>query len=166
MRVEDFKIRSTSDPDLVFVGDQDSLKVARDLIREYADSLEFSLEFQDFEKEIEHLADYYKPPTGFIMLVRSDDRFVGVACLRPLEAGIAEIKRMYIQPAHRGRGLGRRMLRLIIDEAQRMGYRYLRLDTVPDMESANYLYTSTGFYDIEDYTYNPLPGAKFMEYKL
>jgi len=166
MRVTDLKIRKNDDPALVFAGSEAEFEEARFLIREYAASLDFSLEFQDFEVEIDHLRDYYAPPTGCILLARIEEASVGVACLRPLDAGVAEIKRMYMKPAFRGRGLGRKMLHALIDEARSLGYRHLRLDTVPHMESANHLYTSTGFYEIEDYTYNPIPGARFLEYKL
>lgn len=166
MRVQDLRIREQKDPDLFFAIQPEELSAAKILIQEYADSLDFSLDFQDFDHEIEHLTDHYHLPTGFILLAKQDDDWVGVACLHPLEAHIAEIKRMYVQPKHRGKGIGRRMLHLIIDEAQQMGYRFLRLDTVPIMEAANHLYKSMGFYEIEDYTYNPLPGATFLEYHL
>ena len=101
-----------------------------------------------------------------IILAKSEEHYVGCICVRNLGDFIAEIKRMYVKPAYHGKGYGRLMLNKAIDETKRLGYRYLRLDTVPDMESAIHLYLSTGFYEIEDYTYNPMPGARFMEYKL
>ncbi len=166
MRTTDHGRDHKDEADLHFANTEEDYETARKLITEYAESLDFSLEFQDFDTEIINLNRHYGPPTGFILLARFADQFVGVTCLRNLGDFVGEIKRMYIQPAYRGKGFGRKMLNKTIEEAKMMGYRYLRLDTVPDMESANELYRTTGFYEIEDYGYNPLPGARFMEYKL
>lgn len=166
MKVSDLKQRERRDPTLIRAKTEKEYDAAKKLIKEYAESLSFSLEYQDFGNEINHLRTYYGPPTGLILLYKAGEEYVGVTCIRNLGDFIAEIKRMYVQPAHRGKGIGRAMLNKAIDEAKRLGYRHLRLDTVPDMESAIHLYLSTGFYEIEDYTYNPIPGARFMEYKL
>lgn len=166
MRVNDLKIRETTDPNLVFVEKKEDYDEARKIIQEYADSLDFSLDFQDFDQELAHLDTHYAPPTGFIMLVGDVSAYAGVTCLRNLGHFIAEIKRMYVRPQFRGLGFGRKMLLKAIEKSKEMGYRFLRLDTVPEMQHANDLYTSVGFYEIEDFTYNPLPGARFMEYKL
>jgi GNAT superfamily N-acetyltransferase len=166
MRVNDLIIRETGDSELLFVRNEEEYHAAFAIIKEYSESLTFSLDFQDFEQELAHLSTHYAPPTGFIMLAKKGSEYVGVTCLRNLGHFIAEIKRMYIKPDFRRQGYGRKMLEKAISEAKILGYRFLRLDTVPDMQSANELYTSVGFYEIEDYTYNPLPGARFMEYKL
>ena len=166
MRVKDLIIRDATDPDLLFVEKKSEYAEAKKIIKEYGESLDFSLEFQDFDQELAHLDTYYAPPTGFIMLARKGSQYVGVTCLRNLGHFIAEIKRMYVKPPFRGLGYGRKMLVKAIEKSKKMGYRFLRLDTVPAMESANRLYTSLGFYEIEDYTYNPIPGARFLEYKL
>ncbi len=166
MKLKDYVKRDLKDPNLIFASNKEQISIAKAIIQEYARSLAFSLDFQNFDEEIENLAIHYARPMGFILLAMDKDRCVGVTCLRNLGNFIAEIKRMYVRPHHRGKGYGRKMLDKAITEAKSIGYRYLRLDTVPDMESANKLYDSRGFYEIEDYTYNPIPGARFLEFKL
>ncbi len=166
MKVSEMANQAQDSPDLHIVSSELDYAVARELIEEYAQSLDFSLEFQNIDEELSHLQLYYGPPTGMLILVKADDKFVGCTCVRNLGDFVAEIKRMYVKPTYRGRGLGRKMLDRAIDGAKRMGYRFIRLDTVPDMESAIQLYLSAGFYEIEDYRYNPIAGARFMEYKL
>ena len=166
MRVHDLIITEATDPDLVFASSELEYDEAEKMIKEYAASLNFSLDFQGLDTELVHLDIHYGGPTGFILLAKKGEAYAGVACLRNLGHLIAEIKRMYVKPDFRGLGYGRKMLNKTIEETKKMGYRFLRLDTVSDMKHANALYTSTGFYEIEDYTYNPIPGARFMEYKL
>lgn len=166
MRVNDMILSETIDPDLIFARSEKEYQEAEKIIREYAASLNFSLDFQNLDGELAHLDTYYGGPTGFILLAKKGTKYAGVTCLRNLGHFIAEIKRMYVRPSYRGQGYGRKMLNKSIVESKKLGYRFLRLDTVPEMKHANELYTSTGFYEIEDYTYNPLPGARFMEYKL
>jgi len=140
--------------------------IARKLIAEYVDSLDFSLDFQNIDKELEYLSRFYAPPFGMIILTKVDDEFVGVACMRDLGNSVAEISRMYVKPNYRGKGLGRKILDKLVYEAKSMHMRFLRLDTVPDMESALHLFVSKGFYEIEDYGPIPLDGIRFMELKL
>lgn len=166
MRVSDMKVRERKDPNLIIVKGAKEHAIARKLIEEYVGSLNFSLEFQKIDKELNHLNLFYGPPSGLIIMAKADDEFVGVACLRDLGNFVAEIKRMYVKPNFRGKGLGRKILNKIVDETKRLDYRFLRLDTVPDMESAFQLFVSKGFYEIEDYGTNPIEGARFMEYKL
>ena len=166
MRVIDKQPRERKDPNLIIVKGKKEHEIARKLIEEYADSLDFSLDFQNIDKELNNLNRFYGPPFGMIILAKADDEFVGVACLRDLDNFVAEIKRMYVKPNYRGRGLGRKILDKLVNEAKRLNIRFLRLDTVPDMESAMHLFLSNGFYEIEDYGSNPLEGARFMELKL
>ena len=166
MRVYDMKLRERKDPNLIIVKGPRERDIAQKLIEEYVDSLNFNLDFQDIDYELKHLNLYYGAPNGLIILIKANDKFVGVACLRDLGHSTSEIKRMYIKPNFRGQGLGRKMLNKAIYEAKRQGFRFLRLDAVPDMDSAIHLFVSEGFYEIEDFGTNPLHGARFMEYKL
>ncbi len=166
MRVIDTKFRERKDPNLIIVKGSEENAIARKLIEEYVDSLEFDLDFQDIDYELKHLNLVYGKPGGLIIMAKANDEFVGVLCMRDLGNSVSEIKRMYVKPNFRGKGLGRKMLNKVANEAKRLGFRFLRLDTVPDMESAIHLFVSEGFYEIEDFGTNPLKGARFMEYKL
>lgn len=142
------------------------LKMIRTLFAEYADSLGFDLDFQDFEEELANLPSGYAPPSGCLLLAKYKDQLAGCVALRQLSDSICEMKRLYIRPQFRGLGIGRALAEAIIEQARRIGYIYMRLDTVPSMEIARTLYTSLGFKEIKPYRHNPIAGAVFMELKL
>jgi GNAT superfamily N-acetyltransferase len=136
----------------------------RALFREYAASLGFDLGFQNFEQELAGLPGSYAPPSGCLLLATVGDESAGCVALKKLDDGVCEMKRLFVRSASRGTGLGRTLVERVIEEAKRMGYRAIRLDTVPSaMRSAVALYKSLGFREIPAYCFNPLPGALFME---
>ena len=140
---------------------------ARTLFEEYAASLGFSLCFQNFDQELANLPGDYAPPSGRLLLAIEDDELAGCIALRKLSEGICEMKRLFVRPAHRATGLGRTLVDLIIDEAGKLGYTHMRLDTIPGkMDKAIALYQRIGFVEIDPYYPNPVEGAKFMELKL
>ena len=134
----------------------------RVLLREYAASLPFALDFQDFERELAGLPGAYAPPRGALRLARG----AGCVALRPLDEDTCEMKRLYVRPSARGSGLGRRLTEEIVAEARRLGYRRMRLDTVPGMGAAQSLYEHLGFREIAPYRPNPIAGARFLELDL
>jgi ribosomal protein S18 acetylase RimI-like enzyme len=148
------------------------LEIVRSLFREYAGSLGFSLGFQGFAEELAGLPGEYAPPRGRLLLAyaRSEPGGLGApagcAGLRPLEDEVGEVKRMYVPPAFRGRGLGRLLAVRLLAEARQAGYRRLRLDTIATMKEALGLYRSLGFRDIPPYRFNPIPGAVYLELDL
>jgi GNAT superfamily N-acetyltransferase len=140
--------------------------VVRPLLREYADSLGFPLDFQDFERELAELPGAYTAPRGALILARMNDDDAGCVALRPLAGDTCEMKRLYVRATHRGAGVGRLLAEAIVAEARALGYARMRLDTVPGMETAQALYRRLGFVAIEPYTPNPVDGARFLELDL
>jgi ribosomal protein S18 acetylase RimI-like enzyme len=138
----------------------------RGLFREYAATLEFDLSFQDFEKELAALAHEYAPPYGRVLLAVYDREVVGCVALRRIDQPTCEMKRLYVRPAFRGKGVGKALALATIDEARKAEYARMRLDTVPSMTAAIALYKSLGFRDIAPYRHNPIEGARFMELAL
>ena len=145
----------------------EEISEARELFLEYAKSLNFSLCFQSFDKELAELPGDYAPPDGRLLLLRHDGRLAGCVALHKLDAEICEMKRLYLRSEFRGKGLGLALARAIIDEARKIGYRYMRLDTVePVMKDAVAMYRQMGFKEITPYRPNPIAGAMYMELEL
>jgi putative acetyltransferase len=143
------------------------IEAARTLFEEYAASLGFSLCFQNFDQELKNLPGDYAPPDGRLLLAVENDDLAGCIALRKLGDGACEMKRLFVRPACRATGLGRILVESLIDEARKLGYTQMRLDTIPGkMDKAIALYQSIGFVEIEPYCQNPVEGAKFMELKL
>jgi putative acetyltransferase len=145
----------------------DDIHQARALFEEYASGLGISLCFQNFDQELKNLPGDYAPPDGRLLLATEDDRLAGCIALRKLAPGVCEMKRLFLRPAYRGKGRGRALVQSIVDEARKLGYTHMRLDTLPGrMDTAIELYRSIGFVEIEPYCENPVEGAKFMELDL
>jgi putative acetyltransferase len=135
-------------------------------MREYASTLPFALDFQDFDDEVATLPGRYAAPSGALLVARADGGVVGCVGVRPIDDATCEMKRLYVSESARGGGLGRVLADASIAEARRLGYRRMRLDTVPGMETAQALYARLGFREIAPYTLNPVPGARFLELEL
>lgn len=147
---------------------------ARRLVEEYAASLDLDLSFQHLEEELGGLHLQYGPPDGVFIVAElaNPDRapegraFVGCVGLRPLDPRVGEIKRLYVAPGHRGRGLGRLLMDRVLSEATVLGYERLVLDSLPSMGAARALYESLGFAEISPYRFNPVAGTAYFERRL
>ena len=136
------------------------------LFHEYAASLSVNLDFQNFDEEVARLPGDYAPPRGALLVARAEGAVVGCVGLRGLGELTGELKRLYVRPSQRGTGLGRRLAEAAVAEGRRLGYRTIRLHTLPGMEAAQALYADLGFVKVAPYTANPVPGARFLELDL
>jgi len=142
--------------------------LARALFVEYARWLDVDLCFQGFDRELATLPGVYAAPRGRLLIAGAPNAAFGCIALRPLEipgiaAGTAgEVKRLYVQPARRAGGWGRRLVETLVGEACAIGYRELKLDTLEWMAEARKLYARLGFRECPPYYHNPLPGAVYM----
>ena len=151
---------------IIPAGNPEQIERIRKLFREYADGTGACECFEGFGEEIAGLPGPYSSPNGQLLLAELDGCSAGCVALRKLDDGISEMKRMYVRPAFRGRHLGRQLAEAIITEARRLGYRAMRLDTLPSMMAARALYQSLGFRAIPRYNDNPGPGVIHLELKL
>jgi putative acetyltransferase len=140
----------------------DEVELVRALFREYAASLGRDLSFQDFERELTELPDFYR----VILLAEEESEVVGCAAVRGFAPGVAELKRLYVRPEARGAGLGRALSIEAIERARVAGFTSIRLDTLPTMAAATALYRDLGFREIEPYRHNPIPGTRYFELEL
>lgn len=143
------------------------LDATREIFREYAQGLGVDLCFQNFEAELAGLPGDYAEPGGQLLLALVDGELAGCGAFRALpevdHANACEMKRLYVRPAFRRFGLGRRLAEALMDEARRCGYSAVLLDTLDDMEAARELYASLGFEETAPYYYNPIPGAHYLK---
>lgn len=138
------------------------LALVRLLFREYAQSIEVDLCFQNFEEELASLPGKYALPHGRLLLAFNVGQAIGCVALRPIDSDTCEMKRLYVQPQARGLQLGTGLVQRICKEARDAGYRRICLDTLPSMTSAIQLYKSMGFKAIGPYVFNPVQGALFL----
>lgn len=135
----------------------------RELFSEYAKSLGFSLDFQNFHKELDNLPGDYKEPTGKLLLANYESKLAGCVALRMISTKICEMKRLYVKPSFRHKGIGKTLANYIICYGRELGYKIMRLDTINTMIEANSLYKNLGFKEISPYRYNPIKGVIFYE---
>ena len=140
----------------------EQVTACRELFVEYQRTLGVSLCFQGFDSELASLPGEYAPPRGRLLLASRAGVPAACVALRPLFHRDAEMKRLYVRPAHRGSGLGRLIATRIIEEARALGYRTLKLDTLPGMRDAQRLYAELGFVETAAYNDNPVDGVRFL----
>ena len=145
----------------------EDVAIVRELFSEYAQSLGFSLCFQSFDTELTNLPGDYAPPSGCLLLLTVNLIPAGCVALHRIASEICEMKRLYVRPQFRAKGLGRLLAERVIEEARHIGYRKIRLDTVaPVMAAAVSMYRNLGFQEIAPYRPNPIEGTLYLELAL
>jgi putative acetyltransferase len=149
---------------------REDLNHARRLFRsyaaEFADSIAEVLCFQGFEAELAGLPGRYAPPAGCLLLAIDGDIPVGCVAMRDLGGGDCEMKRLYVAPESRGRGIARSLIAEVLRRAGRAGYRRMVLDTLPEMADAIALYRSFGFVEALPYGESAVERIIYLEKSL
>lgn len=141
-----------------------ALETVRQLFLEYAAELQADLCFQSFDAEVKDPLKKYGPPQGALFLAYWNEEPAGCIALQPLaDAGVSEMKRLYVKPAFRKYGIGRALVEHLLEAAESLGYTRMRLDTLDRLQPAIRLYEQYGFVIINAYYDNPLPGVVYME---
>lgn len=153
-------------PEYILIKTDDEYTAAANLFKEYADWLGIDLGFQHFKEELVRLKEMYNPIDGGIILCKENNNFIGCVALRKIDKNIAELKRMYVQPAQQHKGIGKYLLEKAIALALINKYKYIRLDTLNYMTPAINLYKKYGFHEIPAYYHNPSPTAVYFEKRL
>ena len=136
------------------------------MLCEYVQWIGLDLAFQEIDAELEGLPGDYAPPRGALFVAVDGPRYLAMIALRPLDRLTAEMKRLYVRPDARGRGLARQLIARLCDEAKRLNYSEIRLDTLPKMGEAQAIYEKHGFVDIAPYYETPIAGTRFMSKKI
>jgi ribosomal protein S18 acetylase RimI-like enzyme len=136
------------------------------MLREYVAWIGQDIAFQEIEQEIETLPGEYEPPRGALLVAEDSHRLIGMIALRRLDDSVCEMKRLFVRSHARGHGLGKLLVTRVLEEAQRLNYDEIWLDTLPMMAHAQALYAAVGFEDIEPYYETPIAGTRFMAKQL
>jgi putative acetyltransferase len=144
----------------------EKIAAVRGLMREYGASLGVDLSYQNFEEELRSLPGDYSAPRGTLLLAMAGEEAAGCVAIRPLGENFCEMKRLYVRPAWRSTGLGKRLVEAALEDARRAGHRFVRLDTLPTMIAARKLYASLGFLPIAPYYPSPIAGTAFLQFDL
>ncbi|ASP33333.1 GNAT family N-acetyltransferase [Labrenzia sp. VG12] len=147
---------------------EEDLETIRSLFRAYVDWLAIDLSYQGFEEELAGLPGKYAPPAGGLFLAKNGAGAVlGCVALRPFgDAGACEMKRLYVLPEGRGRGVGAGLVSAVLEAAETAGYSDMLLDTLPTMTGAIKLYRAAGFEEVGAYYDTPISETVFFRKSL
>lgn len=145
----------------------------RELFAEYMDMLlegdpTFAgyLTIQNYDDELKDLSHKYGLPDGRLYLAYWDGELAGSIALRKINDENCELKRMYIKPQFRRKGIAKALVLRLIGDACSIGYRYMLLDTLPFLETAIRMYKNIGFYEIGRYNNSPMDTSIYMKFDL
>ena len=145
----------------------------KELFKEYTDLIiqedeTFSkyLQMQDFEHEVNHLEEKYGKPGGRIYVAYYDGELAGCIGLKKIDKNQGEMKRLYVRQKFRGKHIGLLLAKKIVEDAKKIGYKAILLDTLPSLESAIKMYKKMGFYEISQYNDSPMKDAIYLKLDL
>jgi ribosomal protein S18 acetylase RimI-like enzyme len=144
----------------------DEIESIKTLFTEYTQMLGVNLDFQNYEKELEQLPGKYALPDGRLYIAYAENKATGCIALRRINDTICEMKRLYVRPEFREQKIGQMLADQLIEDATKLKYDYMVLDTLGTLKSAITLYKKLGFYEIEPYYQNPLDNVIYMRLKL
>ncbi|MCP4606582.1 MAG: GNAT family N-acetyltransferase [Proteobacteria bacterium] len=151
---------------IIQVHTQEHIDEVRALFREYERFLDTDLCFQSFEEELSNLPGEYASPDGVLLLGLQEKKAAGCGALRKLGKEVCEMKRLFVRQEFRGLGLGKMLAKKLIEEAVRLGYATIRLDTLERLKAAIAIYELLGFEQTEPYYRNPLPSVVYWKLDL
>lgn len=137
-----------------------------DMLIENDSSFQKYLDIQNYSDEMEHLESKYGLPEGRLYLVYCDEELAGCIGLSKIDNQNCEMKRLYVRPKFRGRKVGNLLVEKIIDDAKKIGYSHMLLDTLPFLKSAIHMYKKYGFYEIDSYNDSPMDTSIYMKLDL
>lgn len=155
--------------DIIHVTTPQEIDEVRRLFCEYEAYLNVNLNFQDFESELTNLPGKYAPPFGTLLLAMDERKACGCGALRrfgSVQDRICEMKRLYVRPEAGGLGIGKQMAGRLVQEAVRLGYSTMLLDTFDRLKAAIHLYKSLGFVRTKPYYDNPISGVIYWKLDL
>lgn len=128
---------------------------------EFANEIYQSDEFVD----VDNLDAFYFDNKGIFLVLMDEKKIVGTGAIKRLDDITCELKRMFLQSAYQGRGLGSNLLNELIDFAQAQGYKKIQLNIwqPQKQQAAMHLYKKFGFYEVESYQKENFIGQIFME---
>lgn len=145
----------------------DEFDEGKTMVKEYVEWLGVDLSFQNFDLEFATFSTVFNKPEGALLLAMHGVNYVGLLGIKKFDENCCELKRMWIRPEHRNKGIARILLKKSLEVAKELGYTLIRLDTSTTlMASAIRMYLEVGFYEIEPYRFNPHQDVKFYEYQI
>lgn len=137
-----------------------------DMLLEGDPSFAEYLQIQNYDEELRNLSHKYGLPDGRLYLAYWDGELAGSIALRKIDDERCELKRLYIKPAFRRRGIAKALVLRLIDDAREIGYRHMLLDTLPFLQTAIGMYQNLGFYEIDRYNDSPMDTSIYMKFDL
>ncbi len=153
--------------EIIHAKTEQEVQIAKMLFEEYAEWLGMDLEFQNFQEELDNMPGKYARPSGGLIIAKYDGDIAGCAAVRKLQDDICEMKRLFVRDQFRGKGIGKALAVRIIEDARKIGYKKMLLDTDGQkMFKAMAMYKSMGFMEIPAYYHNPYDGVVYLELEL